>query len=774
MPKNKTTKTPASASLLVELLTEELPPKNLERLSAVFAREIFNGLNRRGFLSDTSAAKSYASPRRLAVLITEVASKALDRPVRVKIVPVAIGIDKSGKPTLALTKKLANLNLSHAAFEELKRATDGKTEFFIYEYLATGESLRAVLELTLEETVKALPTPKVMSYPLPVHRTTNRTRREDISDSVQFVRPARCLVALHGEEIVPVDVLGLEAGRTTQGHRFLASGPITIKRADDYEYVLRKDGRVEVSFEIRRSRVKEELKRVEQELAGHIARSPNGRIPINVQPVVIDTERAEPPAQVFPQSFDLDAVERALNCSGRSALLDEVTALVEWPRAYWGHFDKQFLEIPVECLTLTMKQNQKYFPVFDASAQLLPYFVVISNIDNTLARNNADQISKNIVSGNERVLRPRLADARFFFEHDKKIRLEARVSHLADVVYHNKLGSQLERVDHIQLLTKTIAGTIGANLSFAERAARLSKADLITEMVGEFPELQGVMGRYYALHDGEPELVADAIETHYRPRFAGDRLPEGLVACAVALADKLYTLIAMFAIGEVPTGEKDPFALRRNALGVVRILVETPLKLDAFELLRAAEATFPKGFLKYPPQLLRDFIRERLRSYLRERKGDVMHVEAVVDQLGGLLYQAPARLDAVRNFAKLPEAQDLAIANKRVLNIIRKNEEIGYAFKPPERSLMKDHAETALMDAVERLAPVAQRQFDAGDYEGSMRLLAGIKADVDRFFDEVMVMVEDVEVRNNRAALLQELGKLMNRVANISKLAIEK
>jgi len=672
--------------------------------------------------------------------------------------PTNVAFSAEGAATPALVKRLEK---EAGRIQDVERRVEEGREFAFLKVMVRGIPLVSGLQLALEDALAKLPTPKKMQYQI----------LRNVMETVEFVRPVHGLVALYGKEIVPVDALGLEAGRTTEGHRVLSAGPISIKDADSYEQTLRKSGKVEPRVDLRRTMIKAELKRAELELARHVGARPGGRVPVGIRPFVIDTERIEQPAHMFPSTINFELVERALYCSGRSPLLDEVTALVEWPRAYWGRFDERFLELPIECLALTMKKNQKYFPVFDTSAQLQPYFVVIANNDESLAGKEKASIAHNIVTGNERVLRPRLADAHFFYEQDRKSRLEDRVPNLARVVFHNKLGSQQERTRRIALLATAIARQLQANVELSERAALLSKADLLTEMVGEFPELQGFMGRYYALNDGEDEIVANALESHYRPRFSGDRLPQGLVACSVAIADKLDSLIGLFEVGGAPTGEKDPFALRRQALGVIRILVETPLRLDLYELVRLAENGFPKGFVRSSPNLVRRFINDRLKNYLREMGYDTLQVEAVVAQLNGLLYQARGRLKAVKEFAALPEAADLAAANKRVLNIIKKNEEIGFAFGPPQRTLMIEPAEIALMDALDRLTPVADKHFEAEDYEGNLRLLAGIKSDVDRFFEKVMVMVDDEKLRANRAGLLQQLGMLMNRVADISKLA---
>jgi len=567
------------ATLLVELVTEELPTKSLRRLAGALASNIHVGLGDRALVDSIAATStSYATPRRLAVKLTNVFDRTSERHQTKKLMPVNVAFGADGKLTEALLKRLEK---EGAGVEHLERRTENNIEYVFLTKTFPGITLSVGLQATLNEAIRNLPTQKRMRYQRSGATITGNWINslgekgpwvnakgqlgEFFTDTVEFVRPAHSLLALHGDEVVDVSVLGLKAGRVTYGHRFLASGPIFIEHVDDYERALREEGKVEVNFETRRSKIKEELKRAETELAGQIARKPDGHIPINVKPLVIDTERTDAPGHIFPATPNFNAIQRALDCSGGSALLDEVTALVEWPRAYWGYFDEKFLDIPVECLALTMKRNQRYFPVFDTSATLLPYFVVIANIDESNTEENAGLISKNIVSGNERVLRPRLADARFFFEQDKKIRLEDRVPLLTNVVYHSKLGNQLERTKRVQLLAGKIARDIAANVEFSELAAWLSKADLLTEMVGEFPELQGTMGRYYAIHDNKPETVANAIEAHYRPRFAGDRVPEGLVASAVSLADKLETIVGLLASASNQPGKeiRSAFAAQR-------------------------------------------------------------------------------------------------------------------------------------------------------------------------------------------------------------------
>lgn len=749
------------ADLLIELITEELPPKALKYLSEAFGNRVQDWLIRAQLKTrDLGDTKIFATPRRLAVLIPNVSPKAPDRAESKKLMPSKVAFDPNNKPSAALTKRLAK---EGASADQVERKLEGNTEYAFLNQTIPGLTLAAGLQIALQESIAKLPIPKMMDYQLADGTTT-----------VQFVRPAHGLLALHGDRIVDVSILGLSSGRVTCGHRFLTSSSITVKNADDYERVLREEGKVEAIFDGRRSRIIEELKRAEKDLATEMAILPDGRVPLNDKRLVVHTE-GENPAHLFPHAIDLDAVERALDCSGGTELLDEVTALVEWPRAYWGHFDERFLEVPVECLALTMKHNQKYFPVFDASAKLLPYFVVISNNDESLATNEAQQLlRKNIISGNERVLRPRLADASFFYNQDRKTRLEARVPHLAQVVFHNKLGNQRERTDRIKLLAGRIAHDLDGDRNIAERAAELSKADLLTEMVGEFPELQGIMGRCYALHDGESELVANAIEQHYWPKFAEDRLPRGTAARSVALADRLDALVGFFGINQIPTGDKDPLGLRRQALAVVRILMEIPANLPT--LLEWARDNFSNmAFSTDVVERVHTFIVERLRNYEFLQKAFPQEsIEAIVSQNPTRLDTVLPRLLALDKFRELPEAEQLASANKRTKNILSK---ANYSNPSPQPDLARatERAEIKLVNILQELAyqidSVLANAQDENAYVHALKSLATLREPIDTFFDEVMVMVEEVDVRENRLAILQRLSDLMNRVADISKLA---
>ncbi|HYI86566.1 MAG TPA: glycine--tRNA ligase subunit beta [Burkholderiales bacterium] len=668
-------------SLLVELLTEELPPKALSALGLAFASGIRDELVALGLAPKTGKFENdLATPRRLAVLVSEVAERAASEEREV-----------TGPAASAPPAAVAGFAKKHGvAVEALQRKAGAKGEVFVARVKAGGAALDEVLAGVVDRVVRRLPIPKVMRWG---------------DGDAQFVRPVHGLVMLHGPRVVPGSVLGLASGNRTQGHRFMGKRDITLARADEYVSRLRDEGSVVCRFAERKSAIERAL-----------------------------TEQAA------RQDADLGPYQDLLN---------EVTALVEHPSVYVGTFPSSFLDVPQECLILTMRQNQKYFPLFDRQEKLLPRFLIVSNMKVADARH--------IIGGNERVVRPRLEDARFFYDQDRKLRLEARVPQLAKVVYHNKLGTQLERVQRVQLLAGKIARQLKADVAAAERAAWLSKADLLTGMVGEFPELQGVMGRYYALHDGEPRVIADAIEAHYRPRFAGDRLPEDQVACALALADKLDALAGMFGIGQVPTGEKDPFGLRRAALGVVRILVERKLPLSLSELVERAD--------------VQAFILERFAGYLREQGFSTLQVDAVLSQSPTRLAVVPQQLEAVKAFQALPEAESLAAANKRVANILKQAHAKGESFNKTERKTLKEPAELALFTALELTTSNAVPLYERGDYTGYLKSFAVLKQPVDAFFDSVMVMAKEDDLRHNRLALLRDLRDAMNRVADISKLA---
>ncbi len=698
-------------NLLVELFVEELPPKALKKLGAAFAQLLSDSLRARGLLTGHSAVNPYASPRRLAVQVSGVLAQAEDKSVSHKLMPVAVGLSVDGQPTPALLKKLASVGADASAVPRLKRAMDGKAEALFLDITVPGATLAAGLQAALDETLAKLPIPKVMQYQL-----------ADGWSSVNFVRPAHGLVALHGADVVPVQALGLQSGRETHGHRFEAQmDPVVLQHADHYAEQLKEQGAVIASFEARH---------------GEIARQ----------------------LQAAAHQLGLSPIED-------DALLDEVTGLVERPHVLVCQFEEEFLAVPQECLILTMKANQKYFPLLDAAGKLTNKFLVVSNI------NPADP--SRVVEGNERVVRPRLADAKFFFEQDRKKTLESRVPGLAKVVYHGKLGTQGERVERVRRIARDVGQAFGAS-GQADRAAFLAKADLLTDMVGEFPELQGVMGGYYARHDGEHEAVAQAVEDHYKPRFAGDALPRNWVGISVALADKLETLVGLFGIGQVPTGDKDPFALRRHALGVVRLLAETGSDLVQREVLARAVEGFPEGLIDKNPngtplwKVLDVFLNERAVGYWTGKGHSEANVLAVLE-VCSLSRDFAGRLEAVRAFAGLPEAPALAAANKRVGNILKKSEAAPPSTVDP--ALFKEPAETALHAALAQVQPQADAAFHSGDHTASLRALAALKAPVDAFFDSVMVNAEDPALRANRLALLGRLHAAMNRVADLSKLA---
>ncbi len=698
-------------NLLVELFVEELPPKVLRKLGESFSGVLADSLKAAELLAADSAVTTFASPRRLAAHITNVSDKAADKQVAQKLMPASVGLDASGNATPALLKKLQALGADESAVAKLRKENDGKADILFLDATQAGATLQAGLQKALDETLAKLPIPKVMTYQI-----------NDGWESVNFVRPAHGLVALHGNEIVPVSTLGLTAGNTTQGHRFEAKSPIvTITSADTYAQQLEDEGALIAGFDARRAEIVKQL-------------------------------------QAAADKQGLKPIED-------DALLDEVTALVERPNVLLGQFEEEFLAVPQECLILTMKANQKYFPLLDAplnqGGKLTNKFLIVSNI------NPAD--ASKVIGGNERVVRPRLADAKFFFDQDRKKTLESRLPGLTKMVYHNKLGSQGERNERVVAIASAIAQHIGGDGFVAKvaQAARLSKIDLLTDMVGEFPELQGIMGRYYAQHEGLADDVAYAIEDHYRPRFAGDELPRSQVGVVVALADKLETLVGLFSIGEKPTGDKDPFALRRQALGILRMLMETELPL-AFDQLIAQTLHVFNGDADVA-EAIKAFCFDRLAVNLRDQGASAQEVDAVLSLSPNQLAEVPRRLAAVQAFANLPEAPALAAANKRVSNILKKVE--GEVNADVNASLLQEAAEKSLYQALVETKPKADQLFEAGDYTGALQALAVLKTPVDTFFDEVMVNAEDPALKANRLGLLAILHQAMNRVADLSRLA---
>ncbi len=719
--------------LLIELFTEELPPKALKKFGEAFAAGIEASLRGDRLLAEGASAMSFATPRRLGVRIDAVLAEASAKAIKEKLMPLAVAKDAAGAASVALKKKLTGLG-SEALIDGFPNATsgsdsiviesDGKADYVFLVGLAPGRTIALGVQAAIDATLTKLPIPKVMTYQL-----------ADGQTDVSFVRPAHGLVVLHGDDVIEARTLGLTSGRITHGHRFQGASNIELDTASRYEELLRQYGKVEPVFVTRRGMILAQLE-----------------------------------AKASALGATLGSAE------SYSDLLDEVNSLVEWPTVYVCQFEPEFLAVPQECLILTMKTNQKYFPLFDDAGKLKNQFLIVSNME------LADP--KKIVEGNERVVRPRLADARFFFETDKKTRLDARIPDLAKVVYHNKLGTLCERVTRVSKLAGEIAALIGGDKERAERGALLAKADLVTQMVCEFPDLQGTMGRYYALHDDEPADVAASCAEHYQPRFAGDALPSLGVPTAVALADKLETLAGLFAVGQTPSGDKDPFALRRHALGVIRILVEQKLTVSLNALLYAAfnivnewlatngtviTQTMPKSKMRKEHFALREFIYDRLRGYLKGTGASTNEIESVIADSPDNLATLPAQLAAVQAFSALPEAASLNAANKRVANILRKANEGGETIANSDAA--QEPAELALRAALDAVTPTANASFAQGDFTGYLKSFAALKSPVDEFFDKVMVMAEDKAVRANRLALLRDLRDAMNKVADLSKLA---
>lgn len=696
-------------NLLVELFVEELPPKALSKLGEAFSSVLFESLKLQGLTLDNASVAAFATPRRLAAHVSYVADKAADKQISQKLMPASVGLDANGKATPALIKKLQSLGVDVSADESAVSQLKNDNNTLFLDALQAGVTLQDGLQIALNEALAKLPIPKVMTYQL-----------QDGWTSVNFVRPAHSLVAMHGSSTVDISVLGLKSGNTTQGHRFEAKNAlITLSHADSYEKQLLDEGAVIASFATRKAEIAKQLNAAAAKQ--------------NLKPIDDD------------------------------ALLDEVTALVERPNVLLGQFEKEFLEVPQECLILTMKANQKYFPLLDANNDLTNKFLIVSNIS------PADPSA--VIQGNERVVRPRLADAKFFFDQDRKRTLESRIAGLDKVVYHNKLGSQGERTKRVRAIAKAIGQQLGGDklASQADQAAMLAKADLVTDMVGEFPELQGIMGRYYAQHEKLDDDVAYAIEDHYKPRFACDELPRNQVGICVALADKLETLVGLFGIGEKPTGDKDPFGLRRHALGIIRTLIEKNLPLRQFDLVNITFNAFSPKLIGNASTDIEMFMFERLGSLLKDQSYSSNEVEAVLSNNPTRINVVPKQLEAVRSFAQLPEATSLAAANKRVGNILKKAD--GTVSAEVKTNLLTEPAEIALNSALGKVKPEADKLFESGDYTASLKSLAALKAPVDDFFDNVMVNADDVDLKNNRLALLNQLHQAMNRVADLSKLA---
>ncbi|GHC44901.1 glycine--tRNA ligase beta subunit [Alcaligenes pakistanensis] len=701
--------------LLIELFTEELPPKALQQLGQAFSEGLQKVLGEQALLAPNCEVRAYATPRRLAAWFSAAYSQAEDQPYTEKLMPAHIGLDANGEIAPALAKRLASKGLGHLKASDLLRESDGKQDYLYASGIATGAALKDGLQEALEWSITHLPIPKVMRYQL-----------ADGVSSVRFVRPAHGLIALWGSEIVPISALGLQAGRQTHGHRFMCDAPFDIRDADSWATQVQEQGWVVPSFEVRREQIRTDLEAEAKRLNATLGDDPE--------------------------------VE---------ALLNEVTALVEYPTVYVGQFDEQFLQVPSECLILTMRLNQKYFPLFDPATQKLTNrFLIVSNM-------KVDD-PKNIIEGNERVVRPRLADAQFFFETDRKQTLAERVTTLAGSVYHNKLGSQLDRIERLQSVAGYIAQQLGANEEHARRAALLAKADLNSNMVGEFPELQGVMGAYYAQGDGEPEDIVLAIREQYRHRLDQAVTAASLTQAILFLAERAEVLVGIWGIGLAPTGERDPYALRRAALGLIsayeQLQAGAQLKANSLNLdtlLNTTASFFKDGVLAEDTvPAVQAFIYERYRNQLSND-----YERSVVDAVLALrppLEQVHSRIQACASFAQRPEAESLAAANKRVSNLLKKAEG---ELAPLDTALLVEPAERELAAKIEALQPVAQAQFEAGEFDASLATLAQARGAVDNFFQDVMVMAEDPAIRANRLALLAKLHALMNQVADLSRLA---
>lgn len=686
------------ADFLFELGTEELPPKALLRLSDALTEELLTGLREAGLSFGTH--QSYAAPRRMAVLIRDVAASTPEQAVERKGPALASAFDAEGVPSRALEGFARSCGVTVDALEKIE--TD-KGTWLVYRHTQPGKTAAEIIPAAIARALDKLPTPKRMRWG---------------SHEVEFIRPVHWAVALHGNTVIDTGILGVKAGRETFGHRFHHPAAITIESPASYADLLEKQGFVLADFAARRNKIQAQIEAIASELGG--------------------TARVD------------------------DDLLDEVTALVEWPVAVAGQFEESFLQVPHEALISTMQGNQKYFPLVDAQNRLLPWFITIANID---SKNPAA-----VREGNERVIRPRFADALFFWNEDRKHTLESHLESLKTVIFQQRMGSLFDKTIRVERLAEYIAELIGGDVTQTRRAARLCKCDLQSHMVGEFPELQGIMGRYLATHDGEPAAVAQAQDDYYLPRRAGDALPGDAVSQAVALADRLDTLMGIFAIGQAPTGAKDPFALRRAALGVLRIIVEQQLDLDLKSLLEQAA----KGLDSIIPEAVEhvqavfEFITERQYRYSLDRAipTDVFAAVAAVGTTRPLDFEQ--RMVAVNEFLNLPEAEPLTAGNKRIQNILKKQEQPvdGHI----QVDLLHEAAEKALFDAVTEITPRIRAATAKRAYTDALTELAQLRAPIDRFFDEVMVMADDAAIRRNRLALLQQTGALFLSIADLTQL----
>jgi glycyl-tRNA synthetase beta chain len=691
-----------SADFLIEIGTEELPPKALRSLMVAFGEKLLAGVD--AALLSHGDSRSFASPRRLAVIISDLKERQDSRTVEQKGPPVKIAFDDNGKPTPAAEAFAKKCGVS---VKDLGRNETDKGEWLYFERVEKGKTVSELLPGLIEDALGALPIPRRMRWG---------------ASDVEFVRPMHWAVMLHGEKTIQASVMGIEAGNVSYGHRFHSSGPISISSPGAYLDTLEKEGYVIADFERRREMVRAGVDDAAAEAGG----------------VVVDSD----------------------------SLYDEVAALVEWPVPILGSFDEQFLALPREAVISTLTGHQRYFPVADENGQLLAKFITVANIESK----DPDQVR----DGNERVIRPRLADAAFFWSNDKHKTLASREDNLREVVYQQGLGSLFDKSQRIATLSASLATALDQDGSNAHRAATLAKCDLLTGMVNEFPELQGIMGGYYAAADGEPEAVASAIREQYQPRFAGDSLPQSTDGQLLAIADKLDTLAGIFSIGKKPGGNRDPFGLRRAALGVVRILIECGIEVDLKASIAEAIALQPAGKLD-GDELAADlygFISDRLRHYFLDRDPglSVETFDSVMSRQPSSLLDFDRRLAAVQTFARLEQAESLAAANKRIANILRKTEDSASLIL--NKKLLQDDAELALFSALQSAKEKVEPLLSVRSYAEVLNELADLRDPVDRFFDDVMVMADDEAIRNNRLALLGEIRALFLDVADISRLAI--
>jgi glycyl-tRNA synthetase beta chain len=684
-------------SLLIELGTEELPPKALNKLSKAFTQGIVDGLKKAGFEIDE--VESFATPRRLAVLIKSIATSQPDRNVERKGPSLKAAYDADGKPTKAVMGFARSCGVE---VDVLQQQETDKGVWLVFKATEKGQFLSDLIEDIINQSLSRLPIPKRMRWG---------------NSDAEFVRPAHWLVLMHGEKVIDAEILGLKSSATTFGHRFHSAGEIVIPAASSYKDKLRTEGFVIADFEERKQNIKQQVIDSVNGLGGD---------------AVIDED-----------------------------LLDEVTALNEWPIAIAGEFEEMFLQVPAEVLIKTMQDNQKYFPVKDAAGNLKNYFITISNI-------NSKSPGK-VKAGNERVIRPRLADAMFFWQQDQKQPLEAFDLALEKVVFQAKLGSLAEKTQRVTKLAESIAEQLNANMDYVKRAALLSKCDLMTDMVGEFASLQGVMGKRYAQKAGEADEVAEALDEQYKPRGASDDTASTTTGQILSISDKLDTLVGIFAIGQKPTGEKDPYALRRAALGILRTIIERQLDLDLKQLITvSAELLADKVDAGKVKQDVFDYILERLHAYYLDRgvTADVFDAVSALSPSRPLDFDK--RIKAVTAFRELAEAESLAAANKRVANILKKSA-LGNTVVVDE-SLLSEDAEKKLYQTLSALSQAVEPMFDSGDYEAALSQLSSLREPVDEFFDSVMVMADDEAIKNNRIALLNTMNQLFLRAADLSRL----